>query len=40
VKVHPERGEIVRQDVLRESRLLLVEIDGDQTELDRRAALQ
>jgi ribonuclease BN (tRNA processing enzyme) len=35
----PRPGQIVRQDVGREARLLLVEIHRDQAEVDRRALL-
>lgn len=40
VEGHAQRGEVVRQHGLRKARLLLVEIDGEDLEVDRRAALQ
>ena len=40
VEGHAECPHVIGQHVLRKSRLLLVEIDGDQLEMDRRAALE
>ncbi len=40
VVLHAQRLEVLRQDVRREARLLLVEIHGEQRELHRRAPLQ